>query len=414
MAIVENFWLRNSRKRLAGSVIYKAMGQTRQRALATSVNNPRTEAQQSQRVKWANLVNLYRANRDWMKYAFETKQEKQSEYNKFMSLNVSSSRIYLPKQVANAGGCVVDGYIITQGSLPSIEHTVVGDNIQTNIFLSSDDIISTTATVGEVSRDLLQMNPALREGDQLSFIMMAQQTNSDTGFPYVVVRKFEVIIDTTSLRLWANFMPFDYIGTGDTGEAFNITIQTRNVAGGFAMILSRTIGGKTFVSTQRVVVVGNASMIGNYSSDAALQAAIQSYGESSDAFLSTTTASEDQQAAVSMSIVAVEIDNTPVTIGGSVYPVGFTSSSTIKLTFNQDLPDAPDGADVYVFKNTTRHDISITNVALSGTNVVVLTLPASAEDYAAWALEDIYVQINGTEYRAPFFVPNAATISGLE
>lgn len=414
MAIVENFWLQNSRKRLAGSVIYQAMGQTRQRKLATSVTNPRTDAQQTQRVKWANLVNLYRPNRDWMKYAFETKKVQQSEYNKFMSLNVSDSRIYLPKNVANAGGCVVDNYIITQGSLPSIEHDKQGTDTYTNIYLSEEGIITTTSTVGEITRDLLRMNPALREGDQLSLIVMAQQTNTTTGYPYVVVRKYEVILDSNSLRLWNDFMPAANIAAIAPGADVCLTYMSNDLVGGISFILSRTISGKTYVSTQRIVVIGNEAMINQYSSQAALAEAIASYGESTDAFLSTTTANEDQQAAISMSIVGVEIDNTPVTIGGSVYPVGFTANSKIKLTFNQALPEAPDGATIYVYKGSTRQSIASTGSAMVGTNAVNLTLPSSAEDYAAWALEDIYVQIDGTEYRAPFLVPNAATISGLE
>ena len=103
MAIVQTMWMTGTKKKLGGTVLYQAMGQTRQRELAAEISNPRTTQQMTQRVKWSNLVNLYRANRSWMKYAFETKKTNQSEYNKFMSLNVAASAIYLPKNVAAAG-----------------------------------------------------------------------------------------------------------------------------------------------------------------------------------------------------------------------------------------------------------------------------------------------------------------------
>lgn len=414
MAIVENFWLKNSKKRLAGSVIYQAMGQTRQRELAASVSNPRTNDQMSHRVKWSNLVNLYRANRSWMKYAFETKKESQSEYNKFMSLNVSNSHIYLPKQVANSGGCVLDNYIVTQGSLPSIELTFDSDSFNTNLYLPTSFTLLPTSTVGEVSRALISVNPALREGDQLSLIIMAQQTNSSTGYPYVVIRKYEVIIDSNSVRLFTDYMPSRYIETYEAGGVAGISIVANTWVGGVVMVLSRTTGGRTYVSTQSIQTFGIDAMISSYSSQAALATAIESYGESSDAFLSSNTAAEDSQAAISPSIIAVSINDTPVVIGSSVYPTNFDDETTIKVRFNQAMPGTNFSGKVYVHKNYTTTQINGVTVTRGDSSEFQMTLPEAAEDYAAWALEDVYITIGDHEYRAPFTVPNEATIAGLE
>ena len=183
MAIVTSMWLKGAKKRLGGSVLYQAMGQTRQRELASEVTNPRTESQMGQRVKWANLVNLYRANRNWMKYAYETRKSNQSEYNKFMSLNVASSRIYLPKDIANAGGCVVDAYLMTQGSLPSIEFVPAANNVYASNILVGMNAITSNTTIASFSHTVLANNPAIREGDQLSFVRMTQMTNASTGVP---------------------------------------------------------------------------------------------------------------------------------------------------------------------------------------------------------------------------------------
>lgn len=405
MAIVENFWLKNSRKRLGGAVIYQAMGQTRQRELATTVSNPRTQDQMNQRVKWSNLVNLYRANRSWMKYAFETKKVNQSEYNKFMSLNVSSSRIYLAKDIAAAGGCVVDNYIITQGSLPSIEISNEDEYLFTNIYLPANFTLAQTTTVGEASRALLQANPALREGDQLSLIVMAQQSNNDTGYPYVVVRKFELIINSSSLAFFYNYMPIDYIGSMDYGNNNCIYINVENKAGGYAMILSRTISGKTYVSTQRIVTYGNDSMITNYSSSSALQQAIDSYGEPSEAFLSSTSAAQDQQAAIATSIIAVAINDVQATIGDVVYPTNFNDDTTIKVTFNQAIEGSNFSARIKVSNGSQQYTFNNATVTRGNESELQITMPESAEDYAEWALIDVYVTVGFTEYRAPFRIP---------
>lgn len=414
MAIVQNFWLRNSKKRLAGAVIYQAMGQTRQRSLASEVSNPRTIDQMSHRVKWSNLVNLYRANKSWMKYAFETKKESQSEYNKFMSLNVSNSHIYLPKQVANSGGCVLDNYIVTQGSLPSIELNFGEDMWLTNLYLPSSYEIRSTSTVGEVSRALLIANPAIKEGDQISLIIMAQQTNSTTGYPYIVVRKYEVIMESNSIRLLSDYIPFTYLASYTEAGNTCIAINADTWVGGVVMILSRTTGGRTYVSTQSIQTNGIDAMISSYSSQAALDTAIQSYGENSDAFLSSNTAAENSQAAISPSIIAVSINDTPVVIGSSVYPTNFNDESTIKVRFNQAMPGTSFSGRVFVHKNYTSTQINGVTVTRGDSSEFQLTLPEAAEDYAAWALEDVYISIDGTEYRAPFTIPNEATIAGLE
>ena len=316
MSIVNNFWLKGQTKKLGGSVIYQAMGQTRQRALASSVSNPRTQAQMTQRVKWANLVNLYRANSDWMKYAFETKKASQSDYNKFMSLNVTDSNIFLPKNVAAAGGAVVQSYLITQGSLPSIETTYVLENTwwATNIYLGNSYIFS-TPTIAAFTRVLLDNNPAMREGDQLSFIRMTQMTNADNGAPYVIVRKYELVLSLTNQASVWDYLPSDYIDSSEAATNSQLVVKDSGNAGGFVLILSRTLAGKTFVSSQRIVVANNDALIAAYSSAAALQAAINSYGSSEEAFLSSTYANQADSAYVPTSIVGIVIDNSTIVPG---------------------------------------------------------------------------------------------------
>lgn len=308
MAIVQTMWMAGTKKKLGGTVLYQAMGQTRQRELAAEISNPRTTQQMTQRVKWSNLVNLYRANRSWMKYAFETKKTNQSEYNKFMSLNVASSAIYLPKNVAAAGGCVVNDYIVTQGSLSSIETTKVTGGWASNIYLPAGFQLSASTSIQQLAAAVLPLNPAINEGDQLSFIRMTQQVNGATGVPFVVVRKYEVIISSTDTRLVGSFLPLDYIVTKSNGTNLSIGVEDSGNAGGFVLILSRTIGGRTYVSSQRIIVANNATTISYYTGDAALQRAIDSYGESDEPFLTTSTANQNSQASTALSIVGAIVD----------------------------------------------------------------------------------------------------------
>lgn len=413
MAIVNNFYLRNQKKKLAGAVYYQAMGQTRSRELRTEISNPRTQAQMEQRTKWANLVNFYRVNAPWMKYAYETKKRNQSEYNKFMSLNVPSARIYLPKNFASQGGCIVDAYQMTQGSLASIELSKNRNYWVSNIILPSDFDFTEISTVGEVSTAILQMNPAIREGDQLSFIRLTQQVNSNTGVPFVVVRKYEVIINSNDFRPFYDFMPVDYVTATDETGTFSLAVQDSGNAGGFLLILSRTIGGKTYVSTQSIIVANNEALITQYSSAAAQQAAIDSYGESEDAFLTSTTAGENEQAAVTPSIVGVSIDGVARNIGESFYPAGDLGGAPVRVQFSQ-IPEGQVSAFLMeLHRGGQSQTLSLTSASISG-GVVTGNVPDEFSAYENWAVADIRVQLGETIYRAPFLVPNEATIGGLE
>lgn len=413
MAIVTSMWLKGTKQKLGGSVLYQAMGQTRQRELAANVSNPRTQSQMEGRTRWANLVNFYRANAGWMKFAYETKKQNQSEYNKFMSLNVPGTRIYLPKSIASQGGCVVDAYQMTQGSLASIEVVKSTASWQTNLYLASITELDENSTVGEVTAQLLPANPALRNGDQLSFLRFTQMTNSSTGVPFVVVRKYEVILKANDTRRFFDFMPEDYIDFGGTPQAPCIAVTDSGNAGGFLLIISRTIGGKTYVSSQSIVVANNDALISAYSSATAKQEAIDSYGESAEPFLTSSTANEDSQAATRPSIVAVRIGANTYVPGTTARGITLSGGGTIDLVFNQDISDAihADGT-LSGFSGGSPISIELEFDEASGNTATYRTIgePPSG----AVALADVEVPLDDTSVRAVFVVLNEDTIGGLE
>lgn len=415
MAIVDNFYLRNQRKKLGGAVYYQAMGQTRSRELAAVVSNPRTTAQMTQRVKWANLVNFYRANQSWMKYAFETKKTNQSDYNKFMSLNVTGSNIYLPKDIAAAGGCVVQAYQITQGSLPSIECIPV-DNVtswMTNIFLE-EGMDSLDISVGLFSSALLNMNPGMREGDQLSFIRITQMTNAYNGAPYVIVRKYEVILSRTDTRDLSDFLPLDYFAPSEGVDSNQLMVVNSGIAGGFALILSRTISGKTYVSSQPIMVANNSALITAYSSASALQNAIDSYGSSEDAFLSSVTANQANEAAMTNSIVSIVAD-TQRLVPGQFFNITKSLATKNFVVICTIAPeDPPQNVRFEFMSGGNVAAIVVSSLTKVGTQITG-TFPAAGSLPEDAACTNIRMTLENAEVlEASFLVPNSYTISGLE
>lgn len=411
MAIVTGMWLKGAKKRLGSSVLYQAMGQTRQRELAAKVSNPRTESQMNQRVKWANLVNLYRVNRSWMKYAFETKKSNQSEYNKFMSLNVAASRIYLTKSIANAGGCVVDDYLVTQGSLFSIEFVPTSNNyFRSNIELTPGTILNST-TVKEFSQMVVELNPGVSYGDQLSFIRLTQMTNAATGAPYVVVREYEVVIDANNLNLLGDYLPMDYISTYGVEQTFLAISATSGRSGGFAMILSRTISGKTYVSSQRIIPVNMDMYIQAWSNQLALQEAIDSYGVQADAFLSSTYAAQDSQAPTMLALLSAMYNPEGVEqVGGSRFVIqSLQAEDDVTLTFNSALPGNAQVTGV-IFE-TNKGSYGVSGITITGNKVTGGITGSDAENVVVFA---VVATVDGLQYRIAYQMRAEDMIEGSE
>lgn len=352
MSIVSNFYLKGSKKQLAGAVYYKSGGRTLSRQLADSVTNPRTRKQMEQRVRWANCVGFYRANASWMKYAYESKKAFQSEYNKFMSLNVTNNKIYLTKQAAAAGACVVDEYVMTQGSLPSITYKWVNRAIATNIFLPDDFDDGKGVAVNLFTEAVLAANPGLQEGDQLSLIRYTQMVNEATGFPYVIVRKYEVLLSLTNTQPLSNYWPQELYNWEILEEKNRVEIIPTGNSGGLLMVLSRTMSGKTYVSTQSIMQIDNEQTIAAWSSTSALNRAINSYGDSEEAFLSSNYAGYAEDEPIQLVPLALEYQGDSYVDGDYIGLLHVKDGNEIGILFNQNFR----GTITHVYIDTTQQN----------------------------------------------------------
>ena len=338
-------WLRGAKKKLGGTVLYTQGGRTLQRELAPEVKNPKTPAQMGQRVKWANLVAFYRANAGWMPKAFESKKATQSDYNKFMSLNAANSRIYLTKEQARQGACVVDSYRVSDGTLQPVDIFPTGSNWVTNLYITGLDKLDATTTVAAFSKVLLASNAGLRSSDQLSFIRVTQVFNNMTNIPYLQVRAYELLINEQGPGLLKDFWPIELIALGKEQETTAIMVKNNNKQGGFAIIVSRTQGGRVLVSPSQVTQVNMADVINQYSSSTALQAAIDSYGRGDEVFLDSKGANAIDQQPTTLSITGISggTEGAPIIApGGEVELKAPAFESRGQIYFNQEVTGTPE------------------------------------------------------------------------
>lgn len=341
MAISKNLYTRGMSQRLGGAVFYQNNGQTVVRELAPSVKNPRTTAQMIQRARLANLVSMYRANLEWMKRgAFETKKPTQSDYNKFVSVNSAAQPLYFTKAMVAGGASVVDAYMITQGSYPSVTTQLSGDgqNIVSNLYLDPAVITGTvsvdTTTVAELTEALLSQNDIIKEGDQLSLILNYQRMSS-ASVPFVVAQSFEVILSTSDTRTLASVgFPEAFVSV-QQGANKSLAIAVNNDQMGAAIILSRTVGGRIMVSTQELVLSGpQKTVVSQYRTQSAMDAYLKSYGEGSNDFLDSNTSGGGSSSSNSGPALLTDVNG----IAGGSASFNLPANQPVVLTFNKTAP----------------------------------------------------------------------------
>ena len=260
-----------------GDLLYQVRGGEQLiRGVPSRVKNPRTELQMAQRMKWPNVLAVYRALQPYMKDCFETKQGGQTDYNRFMGINLHAEPVYLEKSAARLGAAIVAPYVISQGSLPSIQ--VSGATPTTDIALGQLTIGDDT-TVAEFAQAVVQNNDGYRYGDQLSFFRLVQEEDSQDGHPYISVTATRVNLDptdTSTLRSVASASGFSTV-SGMLGADAALD------GAGIAWIHSRTVNGKTRVSSQRLVV--DNDLLEEYGTAQMLSVATNSYGGSTEIFI---------------------------------------------------------------------------------------------------------------------------------
>lgn len=407
MAISKNLYTRGMSQRLGGAVFYQNNGQTVVRELAPSVKNPRTTAQMIQRARLANLVSMYRANLEWMKRgAFETKKPTQSDYNKFVSVNSAAQPLYFTKAMVAGGASVVDSYMITQGSYPSVTTVLSGDgqNIVSNLYLDPTVISGTvdvaTTTVAQLTEALLSQNDIIKEGDQLSLILNYQRMSS-ASVPFVIAQSFELILSMSDTRtLAAVGFPEAFVSV-QQGANKALAISVNNDQMGAAIILSRTVGGRIMVSTQELVLSGQQkTVVSQYRTQSALDAYLKSYGEGSNDFLDSNVSGGGSGSSASGPALLTDVNG----IAGGSASFNLPASQPVVLTFNKTAPQpASSGTAVRITpqngsdKTITASDITvngnswtIAGTAISSTILNVVAVSVLYESGDGWAVNFKY------------------------
>ena len=269
----------------AGSLTFKQVnGQTVVSEKATIVKNARTPAQQRQRTKWGNVIQMYKGICPLINYGFESKPVGKSDYNMFMAANMKLTNIYLTRSEVAGGACIAAPYQLTQGSLPSIVVMGKGETAKTDIYIG-ELVIDENTTVKEFAQAVVSNNADYDYGDQIAFFDVLQKVNALTLIPYCQFAATNVVLDKASeVKLW-DLVNKHGFATSTDGFLMHAEGEGEGVYG---WVHSRKGASKTLVSTQ-MLIDNNAEMIADYSGDNAYQRSVKTYGGETSAFLTPGT-----------------------------------------------------------------------------------------------------------------------------
>lgn len=242
----------------------------------------RTYAQMIRRIKWGNLVNVFKAMKSWQPKAYDSKKKGQTDYNIFMQLNINRATAALTREMCLSGCAVIEPCQVSRGSLPPIALALAGSGNQYVSDIVISNAIQGSTTVGQLSADIIANNPQFQEGDNLAFCFFYNWKDSRVEWPFVSTRYTEITLDTTSAVVVNSIDALDNRLSKSTGGNLQAswsagTPLSPNNEVGMVLIHTRKSASMLAVSSQEIVVNGN-SILSSFVGKTWYQTCIDTYG----------------------------------------------------------------------------------------------------------------------------------------
>lgn len=246
----------------------------------------RTYAQMIRRIKWGNLVNVFKAMKTWQPKAYDSKKQGQTDYNIFMQLNINNATAALTREMCLSGCAVIEPCQVSRGSLPPIALALAGSGNQYVSDIVISNTISGGTTVGQLSTDIIANNPQFQEGDNLAFCFFYNWKDSRVEWPFVSTRYTEITLDTTSATVINSIPALDNRLSKSTGGFLQASYSVGSATSpnnevGMVLIHTRKSASMLAVSSQEIVMNGN-SILAEYSGYTWYQTCIDTYGLSTE------------------------------------------------------------------------------------------------------------------------------------
>lgn len=262
-----NLFLGYGRGSVGDVVFSRTGGQQVGRARNRRPNNPRSKAQMAQRSLFADAVKFFTRGRQALfQFAFESKSAAESDYNAFMRLNAKNGIMLAPQMIEDPNFPAVGNWIMSQGSLPTIEMSTVTSDSESSwrailgVYGSED---ADEITVGRLS-ELLVATGEYEVGDILTFLAIKSTATVESSevvpiLPGDSAPKWlidQIIIDTTDTRVVNDVLNPDIVALTKAANDFYVSFAfslANNEVGAACTIHSRKTSSGLKVSNQQLM-----------------------------------------------------------------------------------------------------------------------------------------------------------------
>lgn len=242
----------------------------------------RSYAQMIRRIKWGNLVNIFKSIKSWQPKAYDSKAVGVTDYNMFMKLNINRATVGTSKQANEQGMAVWEAYQVSNGSLPAINYSL---DTSSHLYVTDINVasaITPATTIGELSSELIANNPRFKAGDNLAFIIVKNHQYIGVEYPYAYSEYYEITLDVTSSKTLDEVAVLGALLTENAQDKLCVSYPAGEggsgpVIQGIAIIHTRKVNGTLQVSSQSVLMASD-SFIQQYSGETWYQHCIDSYG----------------------------------------------------------------------------------------------------------------------------------------
>lgn len=258
-----------------GGVTYRRVGgvTVASQKVPMHVSHTRTAALMLTRMKWVNLVALWKViNETGWHPSFQRENRRVSDFNMFLRANFEAAATFITKGISRAYGCVVAPVRLTSGSVLSSVAVEFDENGIPESDLVYTATIGNSTTLEAFSTAIVSSNPGWQMGDKLVILYINQTTVN--GVPAAQATALSVTLDNSAEA--GTTLLNEYIDPSRLSVSNGYLALSGPVQGGCAFVHTRIVDGETLCSNAELVV--NNAILTNYQGLTAFNAAAESYG----------------------------------------------------------------------------------------------------------------------------------------
>lgn len=260
--------------------------------------NPRTGKQQAQRVRMAAVSALYRAAREVLKDSFTIRQGFESSFNAFARNAIGIAPFFSRQMVDNCLALPIPAQASRGTLTPLVVDKSTGVSAGVDRMPSYN--LTGEGTIGAWSQAFIAANPSYKNGDKVTFLAIRFIANNEvplTNAYNATAFVADIVLDTESIETLseAGWSVSDLESNDSyiTPAGFPNLLSDDTLAASDNIMMTVVIGsskganGELLVSSEYFTLTSGAKdLYDEFRTEAALQAAVNSYGSIWDSPLS--------------------------------------------------------------------------------------------------------------------------------